>query len=215
MLLWSGWKAVQFSFKNDMQLQKQPFSPFLRGRSMRKWGALRQGGTGGFSLMEVVATMLVIGLVSMGLYVSLTQINQSAVASRLYSDAGEMVADQITRSVTATPYNPSTNQLNPPAFPLLTASGVTPIASSTTVTSTVYLDPNASTAAMIASGTGGNLISGTMSITLTPTTKTFSWTNAGSSVSGTTTVLAVKVSLQYKFRNTNYTVSMDTVRSSD
>jgi prepilin-type N-terminal cleavage/methylation domain-containing protein len=145
----------------------------------------------GFTLMEVVMALAVVGTMGAGCYVGFNSINTYAISSRLYSEAQTCAQNQIDLILSKEPFDPTNNKI-PTVLTLGTA---------TTPNVFVYTDPV----------TGNVVVTGTMTTTVTDlgTTMTF----AGSTTNLNTRRATVTVS--YTYRGRTYSVSMDTMRTAD
>jgi prepilin-type N-terminal cleavage/methylation domain-containing protein len=154
---------------------------------------------GGFTLMEVVMALAVIGTMGAGCYVGFNSLNQYAISSRLYSEAQTAAQNQIDLILSKEPFNPTKSQV-----PSVLGGAVLASGASTTITTPnvfIYKDPV----------NGNTVVTGTMTTTVT---------NPGSSMTfaGVTTDLnawRATVTVSYTYRNTTYNVSMDTMRTGD
>jgi len=153
-----------------------------------------------FTLAEVTMALAVIGTMGAGCYVGFNSLNSYAISSRLYSEAQTAAQNQIDLILSKEPFDPTRSKVPAVLGGIVLASG-----QSTTVTTPnvfVYKDPV----------NNNVVVSGTMTTTIT---------NPGNSMtypSGTTTDLntwRATVTVSYTYRNTNYTVSMDTMRTAD
>ncbi|MFN2541875.1 MAG: hypothetical protein ABR514_06885 [Chthoniobacterales bacterium] len=153
----------------------------------------------GTTLAEVVMALAVIGTMGGGCYIGLNSLNAYAVSSRLYSEAQTCAQNQIDLILSKEPFDPMNNKV-----PAVLGGQVLAAGTSTTVTTPnvfIYQDPV----------NGKVVVSGTMTTTIT---------NPGSTMTfgGTTTnlnIYRVTVRVSYTFRGTNYSVSMDTMRTAD
>ena len=153
-----------------------------------------------FTLAEVTMALAVIGTMGAGCYVGFNSLNQYAVSSRLYSEAQTAAQKQIDLVLSKEPFDPTRSKV--PAV----LGGIVLAANQTTTVTTpnvfVYKDPV----------NNNVVVSGTMTTTIT---------NPGSSMTfpaGTTTDLntwRTTVTVSYTYRNTNYSVKMDTMRTAD
>ncbi len=145
----------------------------------------------GYTLLEMVIALAVIGTMSAGAYIGFNTVNTYAVSTRLYTEAQAVAQNQIDLILSKGPFDPKTNKV--PAV-LQLGSTVTPNVF-------VYRDPVS----------GNVVVSGTMTTTIT---------DAGYSMTyaGATTNLHLRratVTVSYNFRGTQYDVSMNTLRTSD
>ncbi|HZR77896.1 MAG TPA: prepilin-type N-terminal cleavage/methylation domain-containing protein [Chthoniobacterales bacterium] len=145
----------------------------------------------GFTLMEVVMALAVIGTMGAGCYVGFNSLNAYAVSSRLYSEAQSAAQNQIDLILSKEPFDPTKGKI-----PSVLTLGTT-----TTPNVFVYKDPVS----------GNAVVTGTMTTTVTDTGDTMTY-------AGSTTALNVyraTVTVNYTYRNKSYSVSMDTMRTGD
>jgi len=147
----------------------------------------------------VVMALAVIGTMGAGAYVGFNSLNTYAISSRLYSEAQTAAQNQIDLILSKEPFDPVNTKI-----PAVLGGQVLAANASTTITTPnvfVYKDPVS----------GNVVVAGTMTTKITNpgTTMTFA---------GTTTSLnawRATVTVSYIYRNTNYSVSMDTMRTAD
>jgi hypothetical protein len=152
-----------------------------------------------FTLAEVTMALAVIGTMGAGCYIGFNSLNQYAVSSRLYSEAQTCAQNQIDLILSKEPFDPTTSKV-----PSVLGGAVLAAGASTTITTPnvfIYKDPV----------TGNAVVTGTMTTTIT---------NPGSSMTfaGATADLNIwraTVNVSYTYRNTNYSVVMDTMRTAD
>src|SRR5438270_5939164 len=72
---------------------------------------MRQSGRFGFTLMEVVMALGVIGTMGAGCYVGFNSLNTYAVSSRLYSEAQTAAQNQIDLILSKEPFDPMNNKI--------------------------------------------------------------------------------------------------------
>ena len=143
--------------------------------------------------------LAVIGTMGAGCYIGFNSLNTYAISSRLYSEAQTCAQNQIDLILSKGPFDPSNSKV-----PSVLGGQVLTTGQSTTTTTPnvfVYKDPV----------TGNVVVTGTMITTIT--NPGFSMTFAG-----TTTNLnswRATVTVSYIYRNTNYSVTMDTMRTAD
>jgi prepilin-type N-terminal cleavage/methylation domain-containing protein len=147
----------------------------------------------GFTLIEIVIALAVLGTMASGVYLGFNAINTYAVSSRLYSEAQTCAQNQIDLILSTEPFDLSTT---PQKIPTILTAGTT-----TTPNVFIYQDPVS----------GNVVVSGTMVTTITD--PGLSMTFAGATNNLNTRCATVTVS--YTFRNTNYNVTMDTMRTAD
>jgi prepilin-type N-terminal cleavage/methylation domain-containing protein len=157
-------------------------------RLLRSTSAL---GRAAFTLSEILIALAVLGTMSAGAYIGFNAVNAYSVSSRLYSEAQAICQNQIDMILSKGPFDLRTNRV-----PAVLALGTT-----TTPNVFVYRDPVS----------GNVVVTGTMITTIT---------DAGLQMTyaGDTTPLNVrraKVTVAYSLRNTPYTVTMETMRTTD
>ena len=146
-----------------------------------------------FTLVEILIALAVLGTMSAGCYIGFNAINAYAVSSRLFTEAQTVCQNQIDLILSKEPFDPTST---PAKIPTVLAIGTT-----TTPNVFIYEDPV----------TGKVIVTGTMVTTVTDAgmTQTFVGTNTSLNVR------QANVTVSYTFRNTNYSVSMDTLRTAD
>ena len=173
-----------------------PSRQFRRHRFPRSSFAARRG----FTLVEILIALAVLGTMSAGAYIGFNAINTYAVSSRLYTEAQAVAQNQIDLILSKEPFDPTSVDpvtLQPNKIPPILAVGTT-----TVPNVFIYRDPV----------NGKVVVTGTMTTTITDPNMQVTFPP------GTTTNLNVRkatVSVAYTFRNTNYVVSMDTLRTGD
>ena len=145
-----------------------------------------------FTLAEVTMALAVIGTMGAGAYVGFNSLNQYAVSSRLYSEAQTAAQNQIDLILSKEPFDIANNKI-----PSVLTLGTT-----TTPNVFIYEDPVS----------GNAVVTGTMTTTVTDLGANMTFP-AGTSTNLDTYRATVTVS--YTYRNTNYSVSMDTMRTAD
>jgi len=151
----------------------------------------RQNGRRAFTLMEVVMALAVVGTMGAGCYLGFNSLNTYAVSSRLYSEAQTAAQNQIDLILSKEPFDPTKSKI-----PTVLTIGTT-----TTPNVFVYKDP-----------VSGNVaVTGTMDTTVADMGA--SMTFAGSTTNLNTYRATVKVN--YSYRNKDYVVAMDTMRTGD
>lgn len=199
----------------------------------------------GFTLIEIVISLAVLGTMAAGVYLGFNSINTYAVTSRLYSEAQTAAQNQIDIVLSKEPFDISaayiSGNFNPALkkiplevmttaeIDLLVSSGVTfPTSAPTATPATtspyypyypyyrvnsgpdngkvarqafIYQDPVS----------GKVIVTGELITTVadTATTMTFVGTNTNLNLR------RVTASVKYSFRNKNYIVAMDTLRTAD
>ena len=145
----------------------------------------------GFTLMEVVMALAVIGTMGAGCYIGFNSLNQYAISSRLYSEAQTATQNQIDLILSKEPFDPSKSKV-----PTVLTLGTT-----TTPNVFVYTDPVS----------GNVVVTGTMTTTVTDTSSTMTFAGATTNLN----TYRATVTVSYTYRSTNYSVSMDTMRTGD
>jgi prepilin-type N-terminal cleavage/methylation domain-containing protein len=167
----------------SLSRQSRPHRCILRAAPLRA----------GFTLIEIVIALAVLGTMAAGVYIGFNAINTYAVSSRLYSEAQAVCQNQIDLILSKDPFDVTTT---PPKIPAVLALGET-----VTPNVFIYQDPVS----------GKVIVSGTM-------TTTISDANLFMDFAGTNSNLNVRratVTVSYTFRNKNYAVSMDTLRTAN
>lgn len=145
--------------------------------------------------------LAVIGTMGAGCYVGFNSLNQYAVSSRLYSEAQTCAQNQIDLVLSKGLFDPTRNKV-----PSVLGGQVLTAGQSTTVTTPnvfVYTDPV----------NGNVVVSGTMTTTVTNPGFTMTYPTGTAAVNLNTWRVTVTVS--YTYRNTPYSVVMDTMRTAD
>jgi hypothetical protein len=153
----------------------------------------------GTTLAEVVMALAVVGTMGGGCYVGLNQLNAYAVSSRLYSEAQSCAQNQIDLILSKEPFDPVNNKV-----PAVLGGQVLAAGASTTVTTPnvfIYQDPV----------NGQVVVTGTMTTRITNPGSTMTFAGTSSNLN----VYRATVTVSYNFRRTNYSVSMDTMRTAD
>src|SRR5437660_2661453 len=119
---------------------------------MRTIKISRRALQNGFTLMEVVMALAVLGTMGAGCYVGFNSLNTYAVSSRLYSEAQTAAQNQIDLILSTEPFDVTNN-----VIPSVLALGTT-----TTPNIFIYEDPVS----------GGVVVTGIMATTLTDTGST-------------------------------------------
>lgn len=154
----------------------------------------------GFTLIEIVIALAVLGTMAAGCYIGFNAINEYSVSSRLYSEAQTVCQNQIDLILSKEPFDVTTTPKKVPTV-LLLDSERTPTGPLVQNNVFIYQDPV----------TGKVVVTGTMTTTVANvgSTMTFAGTTANLNVRKAT------VTVSYKFRNRNYSVAMDTMRTAD
>ncbi|MFL6513593.1 MAG: hypothetical protein ACJ8M1_01060 [Chthoniobacterales bacterium] len=156
-----------------------------------KLGTARRNRIGAFTLMEAIMAMAVLGTMSGGCYIGFNWLNTYAISSRLYTEAEAAAQNQIDLILSKGPFDPTHGKI-----PTVLQTGTT-----TAQNVFVYRDP-----------VSGNVaVTGTMSTTIADPAYTMTFAGATNDLN----LRRATVTVSYTFRNTNYTVSMDTLRTAD
>jgi prepilin-type N-terminal cleavage/methylation domain-containing protein len=145
----------------------------------------------GFSLIEIVIALAVLGTMASGCYLGFNWLNTYAISSRLYSEAQSIAQNQIDLILSKGPFDPASNKI----------PSVLQLGTTTTPNVFVYRDPVS----------GEVTVVGTMATTITDSG--FTMTYAGST--NNLYIRKATVTVSYRYRNTDYSVSMDTFRTAD
>ena len=192
-------------------------------RQFRPHHCLQRAGhlRAAFTLVEIVVAMTVLGVMASGCYIGFNGINTYAVSSRLYSEAQTAAQNQIDLILSREPFDV---MLTPTRIPLelmnsaeLAAQNPT-LGSSTPATTSSYYPYYLSNGLLARDAfiytdpaTGNIIVKGivTTQVTDVGSTETLESTTTGLNIRRAT------VTVSYTFRNTNYTVVMDTMRTAD
>ena len=161
--------------------------------------------SGGFTLVEAVVAVGVIGVAFTSCLGALALMNSMASISRNYTGAYVAIQKRIDWALTAAPFNPQNNQ-----FP---ADG------------TVQLKPGTYTETNVAvyNEAQAGFVNGLLQLLTNPTapnvTFSGSMTTTVTDVSPTPNappyIYSINVTINYTYRNRNYSLSMNTLRTSD
>lgn len=212
-------------------------------RHVRPQGCIQRAArTGaGFTLVEIVIALAVLGTMAAGVYLGFNGINNYAVSARLYSEALTAAQNEIDMVLSKAPFdvsaayvsgsfNPALSKVPaqlmlPSELDSLATSGVSfptaaPTATPATTSSYYPYYPYYRTAAgqplqkqaFIYQDpvTGNILVKGTLTLTVTDPALTMSYIN-----STNLNTRRATVTVSYTFRNTNYAVSLDSMRTAD
>lgn len=156
----------------------------------------RTRNSGGFTLVEAVVGIAVLGIGVSCTVGGLTKLNSIASCARNATGAYTAVMNRIDLIQSDGPFNPSkTNQDGSAQIPPELQLGT-----QTQNNISIYLDPNT-----------GVVVSGTMTTTVSDISSTYS---SGGTTFPLTMYKAV-VSVNYTYLNRNYSFSMSTIRASD
>jgi len=143
--------------------------------------------------------LAVIGTMGAGCYVGFNSLNSYAVSSRLFSEAQTAAQNQIDLILSKEPFDPTKNKV-----PAVLGGTVLAVNQSTTVTTPnifVYKDPV----------NGNVVVSGTMTTVVTNPGSNMTFANSTTDLN----TWRATVTVSYTYRNTNYSVKMDTMRTAD
>lgn len=147
---------------------------------------------GGFTLVEVLISIGLLGLTAAISITALTHMNNRAFLSRCQTGASTIAQNHIDLILSNMPFNPQKNQV-PPELAL----GTTSTGTAANPTVPVYTDPR----------TGSVSVRGWISTTVANTSTTYN----GVSLS----VYRATVTVHYRFRGKPYSVALSTLRCSD
>jgi hypothetical protein len=193
-------------------------------------------------LVEIVIALAVLGVMAAGCYIGFNAINTYAVTSRLYSEAQTAAQNQVDLILSREPFdvtsayisgtfNPALGKvpvevMTTAELDALAVSGVTfPTVAPTSVpavTSPYYPyypyfrtgsgQPISRQAFIYQDPVSGNVIvTGTLVTTVADTLTTMTFAGATASLN----IRKATATVNYSFRNKNYTVAMDTLRTAD
>jgi prepilin-type N-terminal cleavage/methylation domain-containing protein len=175
----------------------------------------------GFTLVEIVIALAVLGTMAAGCYIGFNSITNYAVSSRLYSEAQTAAQNQIDLILSREPFDVMVTPTRIP-FELMTSAELAALSpalgSSTPATTSSYYPYYLSNGLLARDAfiytdpvTGNIIVKGTVTSQVTDvgSTETLESTTMGLNIRRAT------VTVSYTFRNTNYTVVMDTMRTAD
>ncbi|MEY2510313.1 MAG: hypothetical protein QOE26_1076 [Verrucomicrobiota bacterium] len=181
-----------------------------------------QGAThAAFTLVEIVIALAVLGTMAAGCYIGFNSITNYAVSSRLYTEAETAAQNQIDLILSREPFDVMITPTRIP-FELMTSAELAALSpalgSSTPATTSSYYPYYLSNGQLARDAfiytdpvTGNIIVKGTITTQVTDvgSTETLESTTVGLNIRRAT------VTVSYIFRNTNYTVVMDTMRTAD
>jgi prepilin-type N-terminal cleavage/methylation domain-containing protein len=196
----------------------------------------------GFTLIEVVIALAVLGVMAAGCYIGFNSVNTYAVSSRLFSEAQTAAQNQVDLVLSREPFDLTSAYISGSFDPTLgkvpievmtvaeidalANSGVTfPTAapSATPATTSKYYpyypyyrsgsgQPVSKEAFIYQDPVSGRVVvTGTLTTTVTDTGTSMTFAGATSSLN----VRKATASVTYSFRNKNYNVALDTLRTAD
>lgn len=161
----------------------------------------RRPDRSGFTVVEVMAGIAVLGLVVGAGFFGLMQLNNYASVNRLYTAAQTLAQNQIDLILTKAPYDPASGQYPTPNVLQTGGYYSDPTTPNTLYGSarsvTIFKDPT----------TNNVIVTGTIRTDVTTPAVTVGGTNLN--------IRQATVTVQYTFHNTTYTVKMDTMRAPD
>ena len=175
-----------------------------------------------FTLVEVVIALAVIGAMSGGCFLGFNAVNTYSVTSRLYSEAQAAAQNQIDLILSRAPFDVMVTPKKVP-LELMTAAELAavspPLATAPPPRSNAYYPYYRDAAGLLAKeafiyqdpNTGEVLVRGTLSTSIGELGDTMT-------LDGITTALNTRratVRVTYAFRNKEYVVAMDTLRTAD
>jgi len=179
----------------------------------------------GFTFIEVMMGIAILGVISSSVIFGLTQLNHYATVNRLYTAAQTLAQNQIDLILTKGPFDPvavpptypSPNILGEDATNL--AGGATytyysdPLVSDTLYAAprfvTIYRDP------MNTNNTTNAIVQGTIQSRIKKAPHTVTTTVGGVSTTTSLSIRQATVTVAYNFRSRPYSVVMDTMRTPD
>ena len=196
----------------------------------------------GFTLIEIVIALAVLGVMAAGCYIGFNSINTYAVTSRLFSEAQTAAQNQIDLILSREPFDLTSAYISGSFDPTLgkvpievmtvaeidalANSGVTfPTAapSATPASTSKYYpyypyyrsgsgQPVSKEAFIYQDPVSGKVVvTGTLTTTVTDTATSMTFAGATSNLN----VRKATASVTYSFRNKNYNVALDTLRTAD
>ena len=150
-----------------------------------------------FTLVEAMVAIGMFGIYAAVAVTALLRMNNNAALSRLRTGASTVAQGQIDLILSDAPFNPKYNQI-PPELTI----GTTNTGSAAAPTLAVYTDPSS-----------GISVYGWMSSVIADTGSTLS--AASNNAGAVLYVYSATVTVHYKFRGKDYSVTMNTLRASD
>ncbi len=204
-----------------------PFQKRSRGRASVFWTE------SGFTLIEIVIALAVLGTMAAGVYIGFNSVNTYAVTSRLYSEAQVAAQNQVDLVLSRAPFDivgayvsGSFNQsLNKIPLELMTTAELDalspqPLASPPPTTNKYYPyyrnskitgSPLAKQAFIYQDPVSGQvLVTGILNVIVTDAAMAMTFIS-----SKNLNVRKANVQVTYSFRNRGYTLAMDTLRTAD
>ncbi|XHR29378.1 MAG: type II secretion system protein [Chthoniobacteraceae bacterium] len=195
--------------------------------------AKKEGGTLGFTLIEVMVTVGVIGLFVGAAYLGLLKLNSYATSNRLYTCASQMVQEVIDQALSVRPFYPATSGTSADPFDQKrNSNGVGGLPTGLMLSDTlgtakvtkipVYLD-----AGVLSTGTTASLkttsdvlssatvVQGTLTVLTNEASITTGGATASPSLSGTSYLRRVSVSLSYQFCGQTFNIQRTCLRAPD
>ncbi len=195
-----------------------------------------------FTLVEIVIALAVLGVMASGCYIGFNAINAYAVSSRLYSEAQTAAQNQIDLVLSREPFdinaayisgtfNPALNRIpievmTTAEIDALATAGVafptSPPSAPPAVTNSYYPyypyyrsgtgQPVSKQAFIYQDPVSGKVIvTGTLVTTITDTNSTMAFAGATQNLN----IRRATATVTYTFKDKNYTVAMDTLRTAD
>ena len=173
----------------------------------------------GFTLVEIMGAMAMLGVAASSIIFGLNQLNHFSTVNRLYTAAQTLAQNHIDLILTMGPYDPATGK-----YPVPTTCGAATSTNTILRTDTpYYYDPTATTCPISTAEKKVTLYSDPMNpLTAAPIQATIRTqiTDTGTTVnvSGTPTSIDLRratVTVAYTYRNRPYAVVMETMRTSD
>jgi prepilin-type N-terminal cleavage/methylation domain-containing protein len=194
----------------------------LRRQRTRVCSALhRTCALAGFTLSEVVIALAILGTLASGTFLGFNSINSYAVSSRLYSEAQTAAQNQIDLILSREPFDVMVTPTRIPLELMTTAelAALNPaLGASTPATSSSYYPYYLSHGLLARDAfiytdpiTNRVIVKGVVTTTVTDT-------GSSETIESTAMNLNIRratVTVSYTYRNTNYTVTMDTMRTAD
>ncbi len=189
----------------------------FRDHSFRSPRLLRAG----FTLVEIVIALAVLGTMAAGCYIGFSSINNYAVSSRLYSEAQTAAQNQIDLILSREPFDVMVTPTRIP-LELMTAAELAALSpalgSSTPATTSSYYPYYLSNGLLARDAfiytdpiTGNIIVKGVVTTQVTD----LNLTETLESIPMGLNIRRATVTVSYTYRNTNYSVVMDSMRTAD
>ena len=178
-----------------------------------------------FTFTEVLMGISILGLTAGAVLYGLNQLNHYASVNRLYTAAQTLAQNQIDLILTKGPYDPASSKYptpnilgttgtynyytDPTTGTITTVSATSTPSPTASPAITIYKDP------MNTNNATNKVVTGTIFTSVKDTGATVPVTVGGVTTTKNLYLRQATVTVSYRFRNRNYSVVMDTMRTAD